>query len=131
MNLKENQFQGCEPHNSLFEQAVRKLPLPVCAAFTSSGGLAPITFSAGGNVPESRDKERVAAAFPLTSQAAGSAVLKAASTNPRKDQGKRVAVLFSGGPAPGGHNVVCGIKRILGDGNTLLGVRRGRLSTAR
>ena len=91
MNLKENQFQGCEPHNSLFEQAVRKLPLPVCAAFTSSGGLAPITFSAGGNVPESRDKERVAAAFPLTSQAAGSAVLKAASTNPRKDQGKRVA----------------------------------------
>ena len=125
MNLKENQFQGCEPHNSLFEQAVRKLPLPVCAAFTGSGGLAPITFSAGGNVPESRDKERVAAAFPLTSQAAGSAVLKAASTNPRKDQGKRVAVLFSGGPAPGGHNVVCGIKRILGDGNTLLGVRRG------
>ena len=33
MNLKENQFQGCEPHNSLFEQAVRKLPLPVCAAW--------------------------------------------------------------------------------------------------
>ena len=125
MNLKENQFQGCEPHNSLFEQAVRKLPLPVCAAFTGSGGLAPITFSAGGNVPESRDKARVAAAFPLTSLAAGSALLKAASTNPRKDQGKRVAVLFSGGPAPGGHNVVCGIKRILGDGNTLLGVRRG------
>ena len=125
MNLKENHPHGCKPHHSLFERAVRQLPLPVCAAFTASGALAPVGFSAGGAVPESRDKARVVAAFPLTCQAAGSAVLQAAGANPRKDQGKRVAVLFSGGPAPGGHNVVCGLKRILGVGNTLLGVRRG------
>jgi pyrophosphate--fructose-6-phosphate 1-phosphotransferase len=40
-------------------------------------------------------------------------------------QGKRVAVLFSGGPAAGGHNVVCGLKRVLGAGNTLFGVKAG------
>jgi pyrophosphate--fructose-6-phosphate 1-phosphotransferase len=42
-----------------------------------------------------------------------------------RSQGKRVAVLFSGGPAAGGHNVVCGLKRVLGAGNTLLGVKAG------
>ena len=125
MNPNEKQYYGVKPHNSLFEQAVRQLPLPTCAAFTASGALAPVSFVAGGNVPESRDKLRVAEAFPLTSQASGSTVLKAAATNAASKQGKRVAVLFSGGPAPGGHNVVCGIKRILGEGNTLLGVRRG------
>jgi pyrophosphate--fructose-6-phosphate 1-phosphotransferase len=39
--------------------------------------------------------------------------------------GKRVAVLFSGGPAAGGHNVVAGLKHILGAANTLLGVKAG------
>ena len=125
MNLKENQSCGTLPHNSLFEQAVRKLPLPVCAAFTASGALAPVGFSASSDVPDSRDKANVTAAFPQSSAASGSTVLKAAARNPEDKQNKRVAVLFSGGPAPGGHNVVCGLKRILGEGNTLLGVRRG------
>jgi diphosphate-dependent phosphofructokinase len=39
-------------------------------------------------------------------------------------QPKRVAVLFSGGPAAGGHNVIAGLKRGL-HGSTLLGVREG------
>ena len=102
MNPNEKQYYGVKPHNSLFEQAVRQLPLPTCAAFTASGALAPVSFVAGGNVPESRDKLRVAEAFPLTSQASGSTVLKAAATNAASKQGKRVAVLFSGGPASGG-----------------------------
>ncbi len=38
---------------------------------------------------------------------------------------KRIAVLFSGGPAPGGHNVVAGLKRILGEQNLLFGVKAG------
>jgi len=38
--------------------------------------------------------------------------------------GKRVAVLFSGGPASGGHNVVVGLLDQL-KGNTLWGVRQG------
>ncbi|MEK7299400.1 MAG: diphosphate--fructose-6-phosphate 1-phosphotransferase, partial [Candidatus Margulisiibacteriota bacterium] len=39
--------------------------------------------------------------------------------------GKRVAVLFSGGPAAGGHNVLCGMLAALGVRNTLLGVYQG------
>ncbi len=39
--------------------------------------------------------------------------------------GKRVAVLFSGGPASGGHNVVVGVKKALGAKNTLLATKAG------
>ena len=38
---------------------------------------------------------------------------------------KRVAVLFSGGPAAGGHNVLLGLAKYLGQKNQLFGVRRG------
>lgn len=38
---------------------------------------------------------------------------------------KRIAVLFSGGPASGGHNVVAGIQHALGKHNQLLGVLAG------
>ena len=44
---------------------------------------------------------------------------------PAKIAGKRVAVLFSGGPAAGGHNVLAGLKAVLGKDNTLLGIRKG------
>jgi len=40
-------------------------------------------------------------------------------------EGKRIAVLFSGGPASGGHNVVVGLKKALGNKNTLLGTVAG------
>ena len=36
-----------------------------------------------------------------------------------------MAVLFSGGPAAGGHNVLAGLSAVLGDDNTLLGIRKG------
>ena len=42
-----------------------------------------------------------------------------------KVSGKRVAVLFSGGPAAGGHNVVAGLKHILGPENILMGIKAG------
>ena len=36
-----------------------------------------------------------------------------------------MAVLFSGGPAAGGHNVLAGLKAVLGKDNSLLGIRKG------
>ena len=72
-----------------------------------------------------KDSDSVAKSFPNSVQASGNVVLSSAGANAKVAQGKRVAVLFSGGPASGGHNVVCGIKRVLGAGNTLFGVKPG------
>ena len=125
MNLPSAKFQGTEAHNSPFEQAVRQLPLPVCGIFGSATTPTPVLFTNSSQTLVTKDSDRVATSFPNTVKASGNVVLEAGSANPRIAQGKRVAVLFSGGPASGGHNVVCGLKRVLGQGNTLLGVKPG------
>ena len=125
MSTLAEQLQKMEAHNSIFEAAVRELPLPVCAAFGSSTQAQAVSFASSKQVLNTRDSESVAKAFPNSVQASGNAVLVPSGVNPGSAQGKRVAVLFSGGPASGGHNVVCGIKRVLGKGNTLLGVKPG------
>ncbi|WP_153109567.1 diphosphate--fructose-6-phosphate 1-phosphotransferase [Propionivibrio limicola] len=118
-------LQKMESRHSIFEEAVRQLPLPVCPAFGDGATLRAISFAPGERVLRTKDSDSVAKSFPKSVQASGNAVLAAAGANPNVSQGKRVAVLFSGGPAAGGHNVVCGLKRILGQGNTLFGVKPG------
>jgi pyrophosphate--fructose-6-phosphate 1-phosphotransferase len=125
MSTLSDQLLKMERHNSIFESAVRALPLPVCAAFGDAVRPQPVAFSASGRVLGTRDGEQVAASFPHSVQASGNAVLASAGVNRAAPRGKRVAVLFSGGPAAGGHNVVCGLKRVLGPDNTLFGVRPG------
>ena len=117
--------QGTVAHNSIFEQAVRQLPLPVCSVFGSATAPMAIQFANSAQTLETKDSAQVAQSFPNTVKASGNVVLEAAGSNPRLAQNKRIAVLFSGGPASGGHNVVCGLKRVLGKGNTLLGVKGG------
>jgi pyrophosphate--fructose-6-phosphate 1-phosphotransferase len=119
------QLQKMEAHNSIFEAAVRQLPLPVCAAFGSATQPHAVSFANSTRVLNTKDSASVARSFSNSVQASGNAVLASSGVNPKSAQGKRVAVLFSGGPASGGHNVVCGIKRVLGKGNTLLGVKPG------
>lgn len=123
-NLAE-QLQKMEAHNSIFESAVRQLPLPVCAAFGSPTQPQAVTFANTSRVLSTKDSESVAKSFANSVQASGNVVLASSGTNAKAAQGKRVAVLFSGGPAAGGHNVVCGLKRVLGAGNTLFGVKPG------
>ena len=125
MTSLAEQLQKMEGHRSVFESAVRQLPLPVCTAFGSAERPHAIRFTGSSRVLSTKDSASVAKSFPNTTQASGNAVLTAAGVNENAAQGKRVAVLFSGGPASGGHNVVCGIKRVLGSGNTLLGVKPG------
>ena len=114
-----------EKHHSIFEECIRKLDVPVCAAFRDGGAVSPVAFEAGAEALSTRDTPRVRQAFPRTSASSGNQVLHGKGPNLAPLQGRRVAVLFSGGPAAGGHNVVAGLKRILGAGNTLLGVRAG------
>jgi pyrophosphate--fructose-6-phosphate 1-phosphotransferase len=125
MSTLSDQLLNTEKRNSIFESAVRALPLPVCPAFGGADGPQPIAFGASGRVLGTRDSEKVAKSFPNLVKASGNAVLVSTGIDRDAPRGKRVAVLFSGGPAAGGHNVVCGLKRVLGPDNTLLGVRPG------
>lgn len=108
---------------SPFEQAIRVMGVSICSAFKKSGVLAPVTFIPGTRTLE--PNHEVAAAFPLSIAASNNSILSVFDTMTAKISGKRVAVLFSGGPAAGGHNVVVGLKQILGAENTLMGVKAG------
>ena len=125
MSTLVEQLKKLESHQSIFESAVRQLPLPVCAAFGSSAQPKALTFANSSRVLSTKDSDSVAKSFPNSVRASNNVVLSSAGANAKVAQGKRVAVLFSGGPASGGHNVVCGIKRVLGAGNTLFGVKPG------
>jgi pyrophosphate--fructose-6-phosphate 1-phosphotransferase len=114
-----------EKHRSIFEECIRKLDVPVCAAFKDGAGVAPVTFQAGAEAISTKDTPAVNAQFPRTSAASQNKVLVGEGKNGNAAQGKKVAVLFSGGPAAGGHNVIAGLMAALGKGNTLLGVRAG------
>lgn len=114
-----------ELHRSLLEEALRHLPLPVVPAFGSAENLHAVEFVATGETVTTGSRGRVAELFPCTVAVAAGRVLRADKALATAVTGKRVAVLFSGGPAPGGHNVVCGLKQMLGAGNVLLGVQGG------
>lgn len=124
MSTLVSQLKQMENRQSVFETEVRKLPLPVCHIFGSDQIPHAVSFAPCGQVLSSRDAEAVARRFAQTVQASGNQVLCASQTMQRTS-GKRVAALFSGGPAAGGHNVLCGLKRMLGPDNTLFGVRGG------
>jgi pyrophosphate--fructose-6-phosphate 1-phosphotransferase len=114
-----------EKNNSLFEQAVRKLPTKACSIFLEGDRIVPVSFDQEGEVLSTRDSEAIARSFPKTIAESGNRVLFGSKKNGKPPKGKRVAVLFSGGPAAGGHNVVTGLKRVLGPENTLMGVVAG------
>lgn len=114
-----------EQHRSLLEEALRSLPLPVVPAFGSADKLRAVQFVPSGETVTTESSARVAELFPQSVAAAKGSVLRAGEALPQAVTGKRVAVLFSGGPAPGGHNVVCGLKQMLGADNVLLGVQGG------
>ena len=85
--------------------------------------MAPVAFEETGEALRTEDSAKIGAAFPRTRSQ--DRILAAKGPSGKAARGKRVAVLFSGGPAAGGHNVVAGLKRVLGRDNTLLGVKAG------
>ncbi len=113
--------------HSVFEDEARTLPIPVCSSLVDSEGrIRPVAFVPTDIVLASKDEERTLRNFPLTIGKNKNVVLEAAPSLSLRDiEGKRVAVLFSGGPAAGGHNVLAGLKAVLGSRNTLLGIRKG------
>ncbi|HYD42771.1 MAG TPA: diphosphate--fructose-6-phosphate 1-phosphotransferase [Anaeromyxobacter sp.] len=125
MSQIETLITQTEKHRSIFEECIRKLAVPVCAAFKDGAGIAPVDFQAGAEAISTKDTPAVNAKFPKTSGASGNKILVGQGRRGAPVQGKRVAVLFSGGPAAGGHNVIAGLQAALGKGNKLFGVRAG------
>ena len=93
MSTLSAKFQGIAAHNSVFEQAVRQLPLPVCQVFGSATAPTAIQFKDSAQTLGTKDSAKVAESFPNTVKASGNKVLEGAGANPKVAQGKRVAVL--------------------------------------
>ena len=114
-----------EKHNSPFERAIRQLDTPVCSVFSDGGRVNPVSFDLAGDELSSSNGTDVRDRFPRIVTQSGNKIIYASGVLKNPAKGKRVGVLFSGGPAAGGHNVIVGLRRILGADNTLLGVRDG------
>jgi len=118
---------------SPFERFLRRLPVAVCSVFRDrEGNLFPADFRETGAIISNPDTDRIAPQFPNTVAAHGNRVLRAVKPKRKGDgeagravSGKRVLVLFSGGPAAGGNNVIVGLFKALGRGNQLYGVKAG------
>jgi pyrophosphate--fructose-6-phosphate 1-phosphotransferase len=116
-----------EGGHSLFEDAARELPIPVCSVFLDKdGNIRPAFFKETQTVFTCQEHKSILEVFPKTIAKSRNIILEAHPAEaPPAVTGKRVAVLFSGGPAAGGHNVLAGLKLVLGGDNTLLGIRKG------
>ncbi|GKT08636.1 diphosphate--fructose-6-phosphate 1-phosphotransferase [Desulforhabdus sp. TSK] len=116
-----------EGGHSLFEDAAREQPIPVCSVFLDKDGtIRPASFRETQTVFTCQEHNSILEVFPKTIAKSRNIILEAHPSEAHPAvAGKRVAVLFSGGPAAGGHNVLAGLKLVLGDDNTLLGIRKG------
>ncbi len=124
--MLSSELKKMEKGNSLFEVHVRKLPVPVCRSFLDrKGRVVPVAFTPDARRLSTKDSGEVAARFPKVAGLCKNRLLRTGSGQPKPVRGKRVAVLFSGGPAAGGHNVIAGLKKVLGKNNPLYGVKAG------
>lgn len=123
MNKLVQNLIKMENHHSLFEDFIKNLPVPVVEAFLNQGKITPVSFKKSDHVLNTKDHGAVAEVFPQSIALSENKVL--VSDSFIDVENLRVAVLFSGGPASGGHNIIVGIKKALGEKNTLLGVKAG------
>jgi diphosphate-dependent phosphofructokinase len=123
----EEQIAGTKARNSIFEDEVRKMPIPVCSVFIQGDRkIGPASFRETDIILPLKNPVQVEKAFPKTLAVNRNVVLEGfRNDSAPAATGKRVGVLFSGGPAAGGHNVLAGLKAALGRDNTLIGVRKG------
>lgn len=122
-----SELMKTEGKHSVFEDAVRRMPIPISSVFVGKDGkIKPTRFEETDTALPVKDPEGLERVFPRTAARNRNMVLEAVpEDSPPTVKGKRVAVLFSGGPAAGGHNVLAGLKAALGKDNVLLGIRRG------
>ena len=123
MSQLNNNLVNMEKHHSSFENFVRTLPVPILKEFIKGSSLQAVGFKKSNQVLTTKDVTAITKEFPLSIEKSENKILVTDGVLNIKD--KRIAVLFSGGPASGGHNVVVGIKKALGEHNTLLATKAG------
>lgn len=124
------ELMGTQKGESSFERYLREQPIiAISPSFIDGNGkVRPAHFTETGKTMETADSEKIASLFPRTMAAHGNKLLgiaPGASLKVGPVAPKRVLVLFSGGPAAGGNNVIVGLYTALGSGNKLLGVKAG------
>ncbi len=108
--------------SSLFEQACQKRPLQICPQFIYKNKIKPVYFKANDQVLNPSDD--IQNKFTQTILKHKNQLLSC-SSKPLSTKNVTCAVLFSGGPASGGHNVIAGIHKVFGKENTLYGILNG------
>jgi diphosphate-dependent phosphofructokinase len=115
-----------EQRMSPFERYLRTLPVAVCETFRSGGCIVAASFQPSGQNLTTPDAAEIEALFPQTIKFHNNQVLDAVKLSGEPAVcGKKVLVLFSGGPAAGGNNVLVGLFKALGPQNKLFGVKAG------
>lgn len=120
----EEQITEMEERNSLFERQVRNLDLDICSVFKKSRQIQHAGFKETPIHIGHTEIDVIEKDLSQIGKMVRAGILEAIPSH-KTVEGKRVAVLFSGGPAAGGHNVVLGIAKALGPKNQLFGVRSG------
>ena len=120
-----DQLTQMEGKHSPLETALRKQSLAICTSFLSNDHTSyrVPSFAASRHKLTSSSPDVLSKSLPHLAQLPPY-VLEATSPDVTVS-GKHIAVLFSGGPASGGHNVLWGIQKALGSTNTLVGIRSG------
>ena len=113
------QLTQTEKGNSLFEQSIKQRQIQVLSSFRHDNTIKPVSF-----IQESQLTTAGAVNEQLSKTVSKhQSQLPEAATVLERENGKNIAVLFSGGPASGGHNVVAGIFDCLAADDTLYGVK--------
>lgn len=126
--MLETKLKEQENNNSLFETAIRKLNITVSNYFIDSDNkIVNCDFTQKDfDIKEIADKKAIEENFTKTSNNHKNKILLGKVTQEiNKKSGINCAVMFSGGPAAGGHNVIAGLFQILSKGNKLFGVKGG------
>ena len=119
-------LENTEKEHSLLENEIRNSMVSVVEVFRQEDQILPASFKpTPRELPIQYTRGKVESGFPNLFPKDKAIILKAISEERPEVKGKRVAVLFSGGPASGGHNVLVGIKKALGNNNVLLGIKSG------
>ena len=117
-------LEKMESCSSLLETELRQLTNQTSSFFIDNNTVQPCVFSRESTQLTPKTIDKTSQVLPYVYGACNNHILF--PSNERLSvSGKKVAVLFSGGPAAGGHNVVVGLKRVLGNENELYGVKAG------
>ena len=108
---------------SLFENELQNLSIPKMAIFGTESAIKVPFFRKNPTLASFSSGQE--AEFKQIDDAGHTAILEADDTQLDTKHVQRIAVLFSGGPAAGGHNVVAGLKAMLPEPHVLFGVKAG------